>query len=150
MWFRKAAEGGVVDSQYNLGLLYQSGSGLPQDLAEAYRWFTIAGIGGDAQARANARELEQKIAPAMLATVKKAAAEFRPTVQGAGQAQAPPEAVATAQKILGRLGYYGGPADGAASPEMKLALLAYQRDHGLPVTGALDASTVSQLSVFAR
>ena len=32
-WFKKAAEHGVVDSQYNLGLLYQSGSGVPRDLA---------------------------------------------------------------------------------------------------------------------
>jgi localization factor PodJL len=149
-WFRKAAEAGVVDSQYNLGLLYQSGSGVERDDAEAYRWFTAAANGGDAQARANAVELEAKLSPAQLAAVDRTAATFHPRSEIAPQAQASREAtLGMAGRILGRLGYYKGhPAAGSA--EMKLAVENFQRDHDLPATGALDPATVSQLSVFTR
>ncbi|HEX3700998.1 MAG TPA: peptidoglycan-binding protein [Phenylobacterium sp.] len=151
-WFRKAAEAGVVDSQYNLALLYESGSGVDRDLAEAYKWFTVAAGGGDAQARAGAVELEAKLSPAQLAAADKAAAAFRPKSEIAAQAaEATPAAqVSAAQRILGRLGYYSGPMTGAPSQDLKLALLAYQRDHGLAATGALDPNTLSQLSVFSR
>ncbi|MEI9906227.1 MAG: hypothetical protein WDN06_21695 [Asticcacaulis sp.] len=35
MWFRKAAERGIEDSQYNLGVLYQHGDGVAVNLSEA-------------------------------------------------------------------------------------------------------------------
>ncbi|MFX8637285.1 sel1 repeat family protein, partial [Acinetobacter baumannii] len=42
-WFRKAAEQGVVDSQYNLARLYDNGGyGVPQNKAEAYKWYLVA------------------------------------------------------------------------------------------------------------
>jgi localization factor PodJL len=151
-WFRDAAERGVVDSQYNLGLLYQSGSGVTRDLAEAYRWFSIAAVGGDAQARANAVDLEAKLSPAVLAAADRDVAAFRPLGERAAQAAAPIPAttVASAQRILGRLGYYKGASNGAETPELKVAVAAYQRDQGLAATGSLDRNTVSRLSVFTR
>jgi localization factor PodJL len=150
-WFRKAAEAGVVDSQYNLGLLYESGSGVERDFAEAYKWFTIAAAGGDAQARANAVELEPKLSPTVLAAADKAAQAYRPKAEIAAQASAAGSVTVTAvQRILSRLGYYAGPANGAPSAELKVAVQTYQHDHGLPATGSLDPNTVSQLSVFTR
>jgi localization factor PodJL len=151
-WFRKAAEQGVVDSQYNLGLLYQTGSGAPRDLAEAYKWFSIAADGGDGQARANAMDLESKLTGAQLAAAEQAVGAFHPAGEHRmAAAGAPPSAAtSTAQRILGRLGYYKGPADGAVTPKLKLAVSAYQRDQGLAVTGALDSNTVARLSVFNR
>jgi localization factor PodJL len=152
-WFRKAAEAGVVDSQFNLGLLYQSGSGVEKDPAEAYKWFSIAANGGDAQARANAIELEGKLSREQLAGADRAVAGFRPTAttELSAQAAAPASAtLSTAQRILGKLGYYAGPMDGSSSPKLTLALQAYQRDHGLATTGALDPSTISKLSTLSR
>lgn len=153
-WFRKAAEAGVVDSQYNLGLLYQSGSGVERDLGEAYKWFSIAAQGGDAEARANAVDLEAKLAPDKLTAAERAAGSFRPksaAAEMAPQAQASASTtVAMAQRILGKLGYYHASADGAPSQDFKLAVRNFQRDHDLPPTGALDPGTVSQLSVFTR
>ncbi|THD81787.1 MAG: Localization factor PodJS [Phenylobacterium sp.] len=151
-WFHKAAEAGVVDSQYNLALLYESGSGVERDLAEAYKWFAVAAQGGDAQARAGAVDLEAKLSPAQLAAADKAAAGFRPKGEIAAQVGTVTAAgsVSAAQRILGRLGYYSGPMNGAPSQDLKLAVLAYQRDHGLAATGALDPNTLSQLSVFTR
>ncbi|HEY8574431.1 peptidoglycan-binding protein [Phenylobacterium sp.] len=142
-WFRKAAERGLTDAQYNLGMLYQAGSGVERDLAEAYKWFSIAAESGDAPARESAVSLEAKLSPTQLASAERAAKTFRP-------AGAPEVTVATAQKILGRLGYYKGQPTGAPSRDFKLAVQAYQRDQGLAATGALDPVTAARLSVFTR
>ena len=48
------------------------------------------------------------------------------------------------------LGYYQGPTDGGASPAVKLAIQAYQRDQSLAQTGALDQTTFDRLSAYAR
>lgn len=150
-WFRKAAEAGVIDSQYNLALLYESGSGVQRDLSKAYKWFSIAAEGGDAQARANAVDLEGKLSADQLAAADKAVAAFQPRSEIAAQASNSGGAqLAAVQHILGRLGYYSGPMNGAPSHDLKVAVLAYQKDHGLAATGALDPGTLSQLSVFTR
>ena len=49
-WFRKAAEKGTQWGQYNLGLRYASGQGLPQDSGEAFKWFGQAAAQGHALA----------------------------------------------------------------------------------------------------
>ena len=150
-WFTKAAQRGVVDSQYNLGLLYQSGSGVPRDLAQAYKWFTIAANSGDGEARTSAMDLEAKLPAAQLAAAESQVSAFEVAAVGATTpAPASGPSVVSAQKILGRLGYYKGRPDGSNSRDLKLALAAYQRDQGLATTGSLDANTVSRLSVFAR
>ncbi len=38
-WFRKAADQGISDAQYNLGLLYLIGRGVSKNEAEAAAWF---------------------------------------------------------------------------------------------------------------
>ena len=156
-WFRKAAQHGVVDSQYNLGQLYQAGSGVPRDMAEAYKWFSIAAIAGDAPSRAAAIGLEDSLTTAQLAAAETAADRFQAVSDGAAQGPMPRvasldsgPALAKAQKVLGRLGYYKGPADGAMSRNLKLAVATYQRDQGLAATGSLDPATASRLSVFTR
>lgn len=151
-WFRRAAEAGVVDSQYNLGLLYQSGSGVERDDAEAYEWFSIAAAGGDGQARDNALALEAKLSPAALAAAQKAVQAYRPGADPVAPrpALASGASVAAAQRTLARLGYYRGSVSGAPSSNLKHAVAAYQRDHGLAATGALDSRTLAKLSVFTR
>jgi len=49
-WFRRAADRGLRDSQYNLGVLYARGLGVPANLAESYRWFSLAANQGDTDA----------------------------------------------------------------------------------------------------
>jgi len=141
----------VVDSQYNLGLLYESGSGVDRNLVEAYRWFNIAAAGGDAQARTNAVELQARLTPAQLARAEKAADGDPPRREIASPSPASGSSkVASAQRVLGKLGYYRGAVSGHPSGELKLALQNFQRDHALPATGALDPNTVSKLGVFTR
>ena len=39
---RRLAEQGDADAQYNLGVMYANGEGVPQDAAEAVRWYRIS------------------------------------------------------------------------------------------------------------
>ena len=48
--FRALAEKGDADAQYNLGVMYGKGQGVPQDYAEAMRWYYKAAEKGFAEA----------------------------------------------------------------------------------------------------
>jgi len=50
---RTRAEAGNADAQYNLGFRYVAGLGVPQDDAEAVRWYRLAAEQGDADAQFN-------------------------------------------------------------------------------------------------
>lgn len=63
-WFLKAAENGDPPSQFTLGILLFNGQlQVPQNVAEAYKWFTLAGAAGHQAAAANA-VLVQELLPA--------------------------------------------------------------------------------------
>jgi hypothetical protein len=53
LWFRKAAEQGLSDAQYNLAGAYSDGEGVPLDYAQATIWFRKAADQGDAGAQLN-------------------------------------------------------------------------------------------------
>ena len=40
------AEKGNAPAQYNLGVMYGNGRGVPKDEAEAYKWWLLAGAAG--------------------------------------------------------------------------------------------------------
>jgi hypothetical protein len=48
-----AADQGIVEAQYNLGLLYNNGQGVPQNFAEAVRWWQLAADQGAEIAQLN-------------------------------------------------------------------------------------------------
>lgn len=77
-WFEQAAEHGLTDSQFNLAVLQQSGLGTPKDLHKAYRWLTLAGRGGDAEAASRAVQVKAQLPPADAAGAEAAAAAWRP------------------------------------------------------------------------
>jgi TPR repeat protein len=52
-WFRRAANQGNADAQFNLGVMYANGQGVPQDEAEAVKWYRLAADQGNAYARTN-------------------------------------------------------------------------------------------------
>ncbi len=78
MWFRKAAERGYINAQYNLGLMYQSGTGLPVNPAEAYKWMSIAGNSGDADARKSTEDLKSLLTDDQRAKADEFVANFTP------------------------------------------------------------------------
>ena len=50
---RKQAEAGDAKAQFNIGSMYENGSGVKQDYAEAAKWYRRAAERGDARAQYN-------------------------------------------------------------------------------------------------
>ena len=55
-WFLQSAELGHSTSQYNLGLIYATGQGVPKDFSKARMWWILA---GDEEAKKNIVKLEK-------------------------------------------------------------------------------------------
>jgi TPR repeat protein len=53
MWFRKAANQGYEQAQFNLGVLYQTGQGVPPDYAAVAGWWRKAADRGFTKAAFN-------------------------------------------------------------------------------------------------
>ena len=49
----RLAEGGDTTAQWNLGVMYDTGVGVPQDYKEAVKWYTKAAEQGDVDAQNN-------------------------------------------------------------------------------------------------
>ena len=78
VWFGKAAEFDVADSQFNFAVLLARGLGLRQDFAQSYTWFSILAAKGDAEAAAKRDEVATRLTSSDLAAAKMAAETFRP------------------------------------------------------------------------
>jgi TPR repeat protein len=50
-WLRRSAEQGMTQAQYNLGLLYENGTGVERSLAKATEWWTRAADQGHIEAQ---------------------------------------------------------------------------------------------------
>lgn len=61
--------------------------------------------------------------------------------------QAPGQVIANVQAELERRGYDTGGVDGTYGPTTRRALLRYQSDNGLPVTGEIDQETLDALGL---
>ena len=59
----------------------------------------------------------------------------------------PDQVVLNVQVELQREGYYPGPIDGDLGPMTRRAIAAFQADHGLAITSAIDEPTLSELGV---
>jgi localization factor PodJL len=57
------------------------------------------------------------------------------------------QVVVNVQAQLQRDGYYAGPIDGVLGAMTQDAIAAFQTDHGLAVTAAIDGETVSTLGL---
>lgn len=54
----RAAAEGYASEQYNLGVMYQTGFGLPKDMAKAREWFQKAADQDDVQAKSILKKLQ--------------------------------------------------------------------------------------------
>jgi TPR repeat protein len=77
-WYRKAADQGVIDAQFNLGIMYVYGSGV-QDYVQAHMWWNLAAVSGDEDAIKNRDKVAKKMTPAQIAEAQKLAREWKPT-----------------------------------------------------------------------
>ncbi|WP_137389944.1 peptidoglycan-binding domain-containing protein [Rhodoligotrophos defluvii] len=84
---------------------------------------------------------------AMAPAANKASVEPAATASvNAGRTDPTREQVARVQKGLAELGYQPGPADGLIGAQTREAIMQFQRDRELPVTGRVDEALLKELS----
>ena len=76
-WYRRAAEQGLADAQYNLASIYANGDGINTDFAAAYLWFTLAAGQGDADAERGLEVIGRRMSPAELDEGQRLVRNFR-------------------------------------------------------------------------
>ncbi|HTO79220.1 MAG TPA: toll/interleukin-1 receptor domain-containing protein [Methylocystis sp.] len=64
-WYRKAADHGLGDAQYNVGMMYENGRGVAKDIEQAKAWYRKAADQGSAFGKAALQRLEANAAPAI-------------------------------------------------------------------------------------
>ena len=72
------AEQGIAEAQYNLGLMYDQGKGVPQDYALAHMWWNICGSGGDEGCVNNRNFVEKKMSPSQIEEAQRLARNWKP------------------------------------------------------------------------
>lgn len=166
-WFAKAATYGLADSQFNLGILYENGLGVTKSMTEAYKWFALAANRGDKEAGKRRDLVKLQFEPAVLAKAEQTVRNWRaaPVNKAANRiykseaAWAPPgpaakaepkssPQVAKAQKLLNKLGYTAGPADGVMGPKTTSAIKDFQMRSGLDATGSVNSELLSHLEAL--
>ncbi len=161
-WFEKAAERGVVDSQFNLGVLFESGQGLPKNITDAFVWYSIAAEQGDQFAKTRVEVLKETLEQTDLVTAASRAEKFKPVkIDDAANgifrnvAWAKPNhpadekvsQIRQTQTMLSELGYEIGGADGSIGPKTRAAIMSFERANSLPETGRVNASLVDRLEL---
>ena len=64
-WFRRAVEQDLPLAQFNLGILYSDGRGVPQDDISAHMWLNIAAAGTTGEVREMAVRARDEVAARM-------------------------------------------------------------------------------------
>ena len=161
-WFEKAAERGVVDSQFNLGVLFESGQGLPKNVNDAFVWYSIAAAQGDQFAKTRidvlTPTLDQADLVSALARVKKfkpvkiddrANGIFRNVAWNTPKDDAGEKVsqVRQVQTMLSELGYDIGGADGSVGPKTRSAIISFERSNSLPETGRVNTALIDRLEL---
>jgi len=163
-WFHKAADRGIVDSQFNLGVLYGEGTGVDRDLVQSYVWYSLAAAQGDSIAGQRAERVSLDLSKKQQAqadsrlkaftpkrTDEAANGIFRntPWVAERTTKRAPTATIKSAQQMLVNLGYDVGTPDGAMGPKTRNAVIRFERANGLPETGRVNAALIERLSLAA-
>jgi TPR repeat protein len=80
-FIRPLAEQGDANAQYNLGVFYDNGLGVPQDKARAYMWFNLSAAQGREGATAFRDLIARRMTPAQITEAQKLAREWKPNTQ---------------------------------------------------------------------
>jgi TPR repeat protein len=65
-------------AQYNIGSMYASGRGVPQDYVAAHMWFSLSAAQDDDDAAKNRDIIAQRMTLAQIAEAQRLAREWRP------------------------------------------------------------------------
>jgi uncharacterized protein len=71
-----AAQGGQPDALFELGLIYCTGRDGRVDLVEAHKWFNLAAMRGNQEAKRYRHELSSELSKAEIAKAQKMAREW--------------------------------------------------------------------------
>lgn len=71
-----SAQGGGADALYQLGLMYCVGRDVEIDLVEAHKWFNLAAMRGNEDARTYRLELSREMTKAQVSAAQKRAREW--------------------------------------------------------------------------
>ncbi len=71
------AKQGLAEAQYNLGLMYDTGYGVPQDYEEALKWYKKAAEQGDENAREARSVAEYQMTSEQIAEAQRLSREFK-------------------------------------------------------------------------
>lgn len=157
-WYRLCGELRTNLGAYELGQLYLRGAGVDQDEVRAYYWFSV-GAEADNQDAVKARDEMARIltlsqieeAEELARTLPDPAAVEASTAAPKPQAPTPKavpaasEEVREVQRLLARLGYRPGPADGLMGRKTRNAIEGFQKDRGLPADGAASPDLLARL-----
>jgi TPR repeat protein len=80
---RPLAEQGDASAQYSLGVFYDNGLSVPQDLVRAYMWLTLSAKQGKDGAAIFRDLIARRMTTAQIADAQKLAHEWKPTTQQA-------------------------------------------------------------------
>ncbi len=167
-WFKKAAQFGIKDSQFNLGILYGQGMGVPQNLIDSYKWFALAAKTGDSDANKKRDEVANAMDPNDLDYARKEVNNWAPSKlkeavnrvavpeewrgrAASGSSTSRPAAqnisIKQAQDLLNQRGFEVGEPDGLVGPKTKRAIMEFQKDAGIPITGTVDKKLLRALEL---
>ncbi len=153
-WFAEAASFGILDSQFNLGVIFERGIGVRADTRQAYLWYSIAAAGGDTDAVARRDQVAAQIEDDIRSQIDSAVRDWQPRTanpEANGRLSisqplgASPNEVALAQEFLNRLGFTAGPPDGIMGPRTAEAIRLFEQRVGLSVTGRVSTALLSRL-----
>lgn len=162
-YFRQAAQGGVSEAAYNLGLILENGLMGEPDVEEAVYWYARAKDMGNKPANAALEQLQrsaklsrQQVDNIMASydaayyeddirnietAVGAEASDVANVLENADNNQNN-QAVSNWQKLVSSiqtqlkiLALYHGPEDGIYGPNTRSAIMLYEENIGLPVTG---------------
>ena len=167
-WFTKAAERGVVDSQFNVAFLREGNQGVTPDKETALFWYHVAARQGDQGAPHRIEALNAQLDAASQADIKARADSFNPkpldeaangVFRNVSWAK-PADSVAAgksaqilkirdAQTLLSELGYPVGTPDGISGSKTRDAVRSFEAVNGLPETGEITDDLIDRLEVAA-
>ena len=75
-WYRKAAEQGFAQAQYNLGVMYYFGEGVSVNSVKAYMWWSLAMEQGNESATKNLNIIKEVMSSAEISIAQELVAEM--------------------------------------------------------------------------
>ena len=76
--FRPLADQGNASAQYNLGLMYNNGQGVPQDYVMAHMWLNLAAARGYTTAKTSRDRAANLMTSEQIAEAQRLAREWKP------------------------------------------------------------------------